>query len=154
MRSYSVFKVRRGGLEEIPLVQGKVQRLHFAGAAVKRFSMTKENCPETIGRSPSGDEPLTARRALPRSRPAPRTLSCCRSPPPQVTPAAGHAPSPGPPRHARHAGPASQPGVGRGRADASRASTYALQRLSPRPGRAHPGRGSGRPRPRLVSPDR
>ena len=27
-------------------------------------------------------------------------------------PTAGHAPSPGPPRHARHAGPASRPGVG------------------------------------------
>ena len=32
-RSYSSFKVRRGGCEEIPLVQGKEQRLHFAGAA-------------------------------------------------------------------------------------------------------------------------
>ena len=28
-RSYSTFKVRRGGSEEIPLVQGKEQRLHF-----------------------------------------------------------------------------------------------------------------------------
>ena len=36
-RSYSMFKVRRGGCEEIPLVQGKEQRLHFAGAAVKRY---------------------------------------------------------------------------------------------------------------------
>ena len=35
-RSYSMFKVRRGGREEIPLVQGKEQWLHFAGAAVKR----------------------------------------------------------------------------------------------------------------------
>ena len=35
-RSYSMFKVRRGGHEEIPLVQGKEQRLHFAGAAMKR----------------------------------------------------------------------------------------------------------------------
>ena len=35
-RSYSMFKVRRGGGEEIPLVQGKEQRLRFAGAAVKR----------------------------------------------------------------------------------------------------------------------
>ena len=35
-RSYSTFKVRRGGREKIPLVQGKAQRLHFAGAAVKR----------------------------------------------------------------------------------------------------------------------
>ena len=40
-RSYSMFKVRRGGGEEIPLVQGKEQRLHFAGAAVKRFDMSK-----------------------------------------------------------------------------------------------------------------
>ena len=29
-RSYSTFKVRRGGGEEIPLVQGKEQRLCFA----------------------------------------------------------------------------------------------------------------------------
>ena len=36
-RSYSKFKVRRGGGEEIPLVQGKKQRLHFAGAAMKRY---------------------------------------------------------------------------------------------------------------------
>ena len=35
-RSYSKFKVRRGGCEEIPLVQGKEQRLRFAGTAVKR----------------------------------------------------------------------------------------------------------------------
>ena len=35
-RSSSTFKVRRGGREEIPLVQGKEQRLRFAGAAVKR----------------------------------------------------------------------------------------------------------------------
>ena len=35
-RSYSTFQVRWGGSEEIPLVQGKEQRLHFAGAAVKR----------------------------------------------------------------------------------------------------------------------
>ena len=33
---YSTFKVRRGGREKIPLIQGKEQRLHFAGAAVKR----------------------------------------------------------------------------------------------------------------------
>ena len=36
-RSYSTFKVRRGGSEEIPLVQGKEQWLCFAGAAVKRY---------------------------------------------------------------------------------------------------------------------
>ena len=32
-RSYSTFKVKRGGPEEIPLVQGKEQQLCFAGAA-------------------------------------------------------------------------------------------------------------------------
>ena len=35
-RSYSMFKVRRGDL-----VQGKEQWLHFAGAAVKRYPMSK-----------------------------------------------------------------------------------------------------------------
>ena len=35
-RSYSVFKVRRGNL-----VQGKEQRLCFAGAGVKRYPMSK-----------------------------------------------------------------------------------------------------------------
>ena len=40
-RSYSTFKVRRGGHEEIPLVQGKEQWLHFAGTAVKRYPMSK-----------------------------------------------------------------------------------------------------------------
>ena len=40
-RSYSTFKVRRGGCEEIPLDQGKEQRLHFAGAAVKRDPTSK-----------------------------------------------------------------------------------------------------------------
>ena len=40
-RSYSTFKVRRGGHEEIPLVQGKEQWLCFAGAAVKRYPMSK-----------------------------------------------------------------------------------------------------------------
>ena len=30
-----MFKVRRGGSEEIPLLQGKEQRLHFAGAALR-----------------------------------------------------------------------------------------------------------------------
>ena len=34
-------KVRRGGSEEIPLVQGKEQKLHFAAAAVKRYPMPK-----------------------------------------------------------------------------------------------------------------
>ena len=32
-----MFKVRRGGSEEIPLIQGKEQQLHFAGVAVKRY---------------------------------------------------------------------------------------------------------------------
>ena len=40
-RSCSTFKVRRGGHEEIPLVQGKEQGLHFAGAAVKRYPTSK-----------------------------------------------------------------------------------------------------------------
>ena len=40
-RSYSTFKVRRGGPEEIPLVQGKEQQLCFAGAAVKRYPTPK-----------------------------------------------------------------------------------------------------------------
>ena len=40
-RSYSTFKVRRGGREEIPLVQGQEQQLHFAGAAVKRYPTSK-----------------------------------------------------------------------------------------------------------------
>ena len=40
-RSYSTFKVRRGSCEEIPLVQGKEQQLHFAGAAVKRYPTSK-----------------------------------------------------------------------------------------------------------------
>ena len=40
-RSYSTFKVRRGGGEEIPLVQGKEQWLCFAGAAMKRCPMSK-----------------------------------------------------------------------------------------------------------------
>ena len=40
-RSYSTFKVRRGGGEEIHLIQGKEQRLCFAGAAVKRYPTSK-----------------------------------------------------------------------------------------------------------------
>ena len=40
-RSYSMSKVRRGSREEIPLVQGKEERLCFAGAAVKRFPTSK-----------------------------------------------------------------------------------------------------------------
>ena len=36
-----MLKVRKGGGEELPLVQGKEQQLHFAGAAVKRYPMPK-----------------------------------------------------------------------------------------------------------------
>ena len=40
-RSNSTFKIRRGGGEEIPLLQGKEQWLRFAGAAVKRYLKSK-----------------------------------------------------------------------------------------------------------------
>ena len=40
-RSYSTFKVRRCDCEEITLVQGKEQRLCFAGAALKRYPTSK-----------------------------------------------------------------------------------------------------------------
>ena len=40
-RSYSTFKVRRAVCEEIPLVQGKEQRLCFARAVVKRYCTSK-----------------------------------------------------------------------------------------------------------------
>ena len=40
-RSYPTLKVRKGGGEEIPLLQGKEQRLRFAGAAVKRYPTPK-----------------------------------------------------------------------------------------------------------------
>ena len=40
-RSYSTFKVRRVGREEIPLVQCKEQWLRFAGAAVKKYPTSK-----------------------------------------------------------------------------------------------------------------
>ena len=36
-----MLKVRKGGSEEIPLVQGKEQWLCFAGAAMKRYPMPK-----------------------------------------------------------------------------------------------------------------
>ena len=36
-----MFKVRRGGGEEIPIVQGKEQWLRFAEAAMKRYPMSK-----------------------------------------------------------------------------------------------------------------
>ena len=40
-RSYPMLKVRKGGGDEIPLVQGKEHWLHFAGAAVKRYPTAK-----------------------------------------------------------------------------------------------------------------
>ena len=40
-RIYPTLKVRKGGGEEIPLVQGKEQQLRFAGAAMKRYPMPK-----------------------------------------------------------------------------------------------------------------
>ena len=45
-RSYSMFKVRRGGCEEIPLVQDKEQWLRFAGTAVKRYPTSKVKKPK------------------------------------------------------------------------------------------------------------
>ena len=40
-KSYSTFRVRRGGPEKITLLQGKEQQLCFAGAAVKRYPTFK-----------------------------------------------------------------------------------------------------------------
>ena len=40
-RSYSMFKVRRGSHEKIPLIQSKEQQLEFAGAAMKRYRMSR-----------------------------------------------------------------------------------------------------------------
>ena len=40
-RSYSTFKLRKSSSEEISLIQGKKQRLRFAGAAVKRYPTSK-----------------------------------------------------------------------------------------------------------------
>ena len=49
-RSYPTFKVRRGGCEEITLIQGKEQQLRFAGAALKRYPTSKERNPsKTVG---------------------------------------------------------------------------------------------------------
>ena len=45
-RNFSKFKVRRGGCEEIPLIQGKEQWLCFAGAIVKRYSTPKVREPK------------------------------------------------------------------------------------------------------------
>ena len=36
-----MLKVRKGSGEEIPLIQSKEQRLHFAGVAVKRYPTSK-----------------------------------------------------------------------------------------------------------------
>ena len=48
--NYSTFKVRRGGREKIPLVQGKEQRLRFAEAAVKIPHVRgKRNPSKTVG---------------------------------------------------------------------------------------------------------
>ena len=40
-KSYPLPKARRWGGEEIPLVQGNEQRVHFAGADVKRYPTSK-----------------------------------------------------------------------------------------------------------------
>ena len=54
MRSYSRFKVRRGGHEEIPLVQGKEQWLRFAGAVAALCWSSHEEIPHVQGkRNPS-----------------------------------------------------------------------------------------------------
>ena len=39
--SYPTSKVRGGGQEELPLIQGKEQWLCFAGAAMKRYPISK-----------------------------------------------------------------------------------------------------------------
>ena len=36
-----MFKVRRGGSEELPLVQGKEQQLRFSGANLQKYPMSK-----------------------------------------------------------------------------------------------------------------
>ena len=41
LESYPMLKVRKGGSEEIALIQGKEQWLPFAGAAVKRYPTPK-----------------------------------------------------------------------------------------------------------------
>ena len=41
LESYPTLKVRKGGSEEIALIQGKEQWLPFAGAAVKRYPTPK-----------------------------------------------------------------------------------------------------------------
>ena len=49
-RSYSTFKVRRGGREKIPLVQLKEQQLYFAGTAMKRHPTSKVRETQEDGR--------------------------------------------------------------------------------------------------------
>ena len=46
-----MFKVRRSGCEEIPLIEGKEQQLRFAGAALKRYPpvQSKRNQSKTVG---------------------------------------------------------------------------------------------------------
>ena len=41
MRRYPLSKVRSGAREELPHIQGKQQRLCFAGAAMKRYPTSK-----------------------------------------------------------------------------------------------------------------
>ena len=41
-------KIRKGGGEEIPFVQGKEQRMHFAGAAVNH-AQGKRNLSKMVG---------------------------------------------------------------------------------------------------------
>ena len=41
LEELSNFDVKKGGGAEIPLVQGKEQWLHFAGAAMKRYPTSK-----------------------------------------------------------------------------------------------------------------
>ena len=47
-------KVRKGGGEEIPLIQGKEQQLHFAGAAAALCWSSHEEIPHAqVKRNPS-----------------------------------------------------------------------------------------------------
>ena len=41
LEEHPTLKVRKGGGEEIPLIQGKEQQLRFAGAAMERYLMPK-----------------------------------------------------------------------------------------------------------------
>ena len=47
-RSNPTSKVRRGGCEEIPLIQGKEQQLCFAGAAMKRYHVQGKRSPSKM----------------------------------------------------------------------------------------------------------